>query len=235
MQSIKVDIAQCMIAKDEYIIRKMEAEILKSVKAELLQMGDINQCQKICLTPMDAQGNLLRTKPKDWNEIKNIKFMIINGQHNIQASKELQLEGCGEERCSTLEKWDAIIVWDLDPVRLTKISKFYNLTNNLNHTQPMWGNQIVSGRNIWISLGRPTNKVVEAEARGNGAVQNFQVYMVSSIFVGYHLVIFDLRITCTLLSSCLVILLWHIELLHCAHILLMLSTYYYVLLSSSRG
>jgi hypothetical protein len=43
MQSFKVDIAQCMIAKDEYIIRKMEAEIVKSVKAELLQMGDINQ------------------------------------------------------------------------------------------------------------------------------------------------------------------------------------------------
>jgi hypothetical protein len=42
MQSFKVDIAQCMIAKDEYIIRKMEAEIVKSVKAELLQMGDIN-------------------------------------------------------------------------------------------------------------------------------------------------------------------------------------------------
>jgi hypothetical protein len=62
MQSFKVDIAQCMTAKDEYIIRKMEAEIVKSVKAELLQMGDINQRQKICLTPVDAQGNLLRTK-----------------------------------------------------------------------------------------------------------------------------------------------------------------------------
>jgi hypothetical protein len=44
IQSFKVDIAQCMIVKDEYIIRKMEAEILKSVKAELLWMGDINQC-----------------------------------------------------------------------------------------------------------------------------------------------------------------------------------------------
>jgi hypothetical protein len=43
MQSFKVDIAQCMIAKDEYIIWKMEAEIVKSMKAELLQMGDINQ------------------------------------------------------------------------------------------------------------------------------------------------------------------------------------------------
>jgi hypothetical protein len=68
-----------MIAKDEYIIQKMEEEIMKSVKAELLQMGDINQRQKICFIPVDAQGNLLRTKPKDWNEIKNNNFMIING------------------------------------------------------------------------------------------------------------------------------------------------------------
>ena len=126
---------QCMIANDEYIIRKMEEEIVKSVKAELLQMEVINQCQKIYLTLVDAQENLLRMKPKDWNEIKNNKFMIINGQHSIQASKELQLEGCGEERHSALEKWDAIIIWDLDPFRLIKISKFYNMMYHLNHAQ----------------------------------------------------------------------------------------------------
>ena len=43
-QSFKMDIAQCMITKDEFIIRKMEAEIVKSVKAELLQMENISQC-----------------------------------------------------------------------------------------------------------------------------------------------------------------------------------------------
>jgi hypothetical protein len=42
-QAFPVDIAQCQPAKDEYIIRKLTAEIVKSVKAELLQMGDINQ------------------------------------------------------------------------------------------------------------------------------------------------------------------------------------------------
>ena len=41
-------------------------------------MGDISQCQKIYFTPVDAQENLLKTKPKDWNEIKNNKFMIVN-------------------------------------------------------------------------------------------------------------------------------------------------------------
>ena len=97
---------------------------------------------------MDVQGNLLRTKLKDWNEIKNNMFMIINGQHSIAASKELQLEGYGEERHCALEKQNAIIVWDLEPIQFTQISRFYNLMNHLNHAQPMWENQIVSGRNI---------------------------------------------------------------------------------------
>ena len=110
MQSFKVDIAQCMIASDEYIIWKLESETVKSVKAKLLQMGDISQRQKICLTLVDAQGNLLKTKPKDWNEIKNNKYIIINSQHNIEASKELQLKDYGEERHKALEKWDVIIV-----------------------------------------------------------------------------------------------------------------------------
>jgi hypothetical protein len=98
-------------------------------------MGDINQRQRICIIPIDEQGNLLRVEPRDWNEIKNKKFMIINGQHNIAASKELQVDKCGEDRQHVLEKWDAIVVWDLDPIRLTKISKFYNSTNHLNHAQ----------------------------------------------------------------------------------------------------
>jgi hypothetical protein len=88
-QAYSVDIAQCQVAKDEYIIRKLEGEIVKSMKAELVQMGDINQWQRICITPVDEHGNLLRTKLRHWNKIKNKKFMIINGKHNIAASKEL--------------------------------------------------------------------------------------------------------------------------------------------------
>ena len=37
----------------------MESEIVKSVKAELVQMGDINQWQKICLIPIDEHQQLL--------------------------------------------------------------------------------------------------------------------------------------------------------------------------------
>jgi hypothetical protein len=120
--------------------------------------------------------------------------MIINGQHSIAASKELQFEGCGEDRCQALQKWDAYIVWDLDPVRLTQISKFYYSTNHLNHTQPTLGNLIVSGRNIWITNGQPTDKAVEAETRGNGAVQDFEAYTVIPSSTDWEDVILDSRI-----------------------------------------
>jgi hypothetical protein len=41
-QAFPVNIAQCQSTKDKNIIRKLEAKIVKSMKAELLQMGDIN-------------------------------------------------------------------------------------------------------------------------------------------------------------------------------------------------
>lgn len=44
--------------------------------------------------------------------------MIIKGQHNITASKELQKGGCGEGRKVELATWDAYIVWTLDAVQM---------------------------------------------------------------------------------------------------------------------
>ena len=137
--------------------------------------------QKVCLTSADKVGRLLKEKPKLWNEIKSGKFMIINGQHSITASKELQISSCADKRCIELAKWDAYIVWSLDPIKLTNISKFYNSTNHLEHAQPMWGWQIISGRNIWLTHGRPTDKDGEHKHRKNGAVLNHSKYLVNSI------------------------------------------------------
>jgi hypothetical protein len=64
-QSLPVDIAQYQPTKDEHIIEKLKTKIMKSVKAELLQVGGINQQQKICLIPVDEQENLLSAKPKE--------------------------------------------------------------------------------------------------------------------------------------------------------------------------
>ena len=40
MATYEVDITQCILGQDEYIIRKLQLEIVKSVKVELIQIGD---------------------------------------------------------------------------------------------------------------------------------------------------------------------------------------------------
>ena len=167
-----------MLARDEYVIRKLQPKIVKSVKSELVQLGDEKMRQKVCLTPIDRDSKLPREKLRSWDEIKASKFMIINGRHSIIVSKELQISGCGDKRRVELSKWEAYIVWSLDPVKLTNISKFYNSTNHLEHAQPTWGWQLISGRNIWIAHGRPTDKEGEHKRRGNHVVLNQSKYTI---------------------------------------------------------
>ena len=128
------------------------------MKSTLVQIGDVKQLQKVCLTPLDENNRLVREPPTSWDAIKAGKFMIINGQHSITASQELQEGGCSEPRRSELQMWDAYIVWTLDEAKLRNISSFYNCTNHLNHAKPTWGNQMISCRKIWKICGRPTKK-----------------------------------------------------------------------------
>ena len=69
------------------------------MKNTLVQIGDVKQLQKVCLTPVDEYNALLKEPPTLWDAIKAGKFMIINGQHSTIASQELQAGGCGEPRC----------------------------------------------------------------------------------------------------------------------------------------
>ena len=72
---------QCRIARDRYIIRKLETKLVTEMKKYLVEVRDPMTMQSICLTPMDAQGRLLTEAPKDWESIKKGNFYIINGQH----------------------------------------------------------------------------------------------------------------------------------------------------------
>ena len=69
-QTFQVNIAQCVPTRDQYVIRKLQPEIVKSVKAELVHLGDEKMRQKVCLTPIDRDSKLLRERPRSWDEIK---------------------------------------------------------------------------------------------------------------------------------------------------------------------
>ena len=148
------------------------------MKNTLVQIGDVKQLQKVCLTLVDENNPLLKEPPTSWDAIKASKFMIINGQHSITASQELQEGGCSEPKRSELQMWDAYIVWTLDDAKLRNISSFYNCTNHLNHAKPTWGNQMISCRKIWKICGHPTEKENEGVVRGNGANFNVAMYKV---------------------------------------------------------
>jgi hypothetical protein len=60
MDRVQVSIDQLMLAKDEYVIRKLEKGIVESCKEELVNMMDTKQRQRICITPVDARNELLK-------------------------------------------------------------------------------------------------------------------------------------------------------------------------------
>ena len=174
-EATRVHINQCIIARDDFIIQTLQRSLVEDMKSTLVQIGDIKQLQKVCLTPVDENNRLLKEPPTSWDAIKAGKFIIINGQHSISASQELQEGGCSEPRRSELQVWDAYVVWMLDDAKLRNISGFYNCTNHLNHAKPTWGNQMISCRKIWKICGRPTEKENEGVVRGNAT--NFNVAM----------------------------------------------------------
>ena len=68
---MRVHIKQCIPANENFIIRTLQRDILDAVKNELVQLGDVNQRQKVCLTPIDSNNKLLKKRPATWDEIKN--------------------------------------------------------------------------------------------------------------------------------------------------------------------
>ena len=109
-EATRVHINQCIIARDDFIIQTLQRSLVEDMKNTLVQIVDVKQLQKVCLTPVDKNNALLNEPPMSWDAIKAGKFMIINGHHSITASQKLQAGGCGEPRRSELQIWDAYIV-----------------------------------------------------------------------------------------------------------------------------
>ena len=204
--SVKVNIAQCILAYPQYVIRTLQRDIVDTVKKELIQLIDVKQRQKVCLTPVDSRNRFLKIKPERWEDIKDGRFMIINGQHSIIASQELQNGGCGDARKVELQTWDAYIVWSLDHNKLRSISKFYNCTNHLDHAQPTCGNQMISCRNIWKAYKRPTDCRSEASTRNNEAVFHMSNYKVHHIHLMFSLTRYVIALTKFCDLNCSIIL-----------------------------
>jgi hypothetical protein len=110
-------------------------------------------------------------------------FLIINGQHSVTISKQLQLTAVREAKKIELQTWKAYIVWSLKKNQFLCISEWYNACNHLKHSQSTWGSNILSARSIWVTYGRPTSiKPGVGRDWNNDAVYDVAKFAVSFSF-----------------------------------------------------
>ena len=86
----KFSIDQMVQSPKDWTIREYEEKGMQDTLNFLIHMPDLSVKQILCLM-LDTLE-----KPIDWNEIKNGKFFIINGQHSIAASRKMKETGLPE-------------------------------------------------------------------------------------------------------------------------------------------
>ena len=78
----------------------------------LYHMPDPFVKQILCVMPATNE------KPMDWEQIKDGKFYIINGQHSVVASQKMQVTDLLEKIVKPFLNWNCFIVWSKDKNRL---------------------------------------------------------------------------------------------------------------------
>ena len=112
-------------APDAWTIQAFEERSMEDLKTYLMNMPDRTQKKTLCVMPK------LEYKPKDLEEMADCEFYIINGQHNVAASKSMIAGNVLEAIRKDFRTWNYFIVWTEDVDKLHKISTFYNRVNYL--------------------------------------------------------------------------------------------------------
>ena len=115
-----------------------------------LEMPDLDKKMTLCAMPKD-----LTKRPLTFNDIKQGKFWMINGQHSVEASKRMKNVVGVEKKYEMFKEWECFIVWNKDAQIICQISAYYNRVNHFHSYMPTWATNILSARTVWISLGRP--------------------------------------------------------------------------------
>src|SRR5579875_3904782 len=130
-------------APEDWTIRAFEKRGKREVKHFLLNMPDRTARQTLCVMP-DT-----KTKPEKWDDVKNGPFWIINGQHSVEASKEMKdTDGVPQSTVDFFETWNCFIVWTENKEKLRKISAYYNRVNHFQAFKPSWSTNIIASRSL---------------------------------------------------------------------------------------
>ena len=159
---VDVDVEQVDLAPCNYIVRVLENEGVATVYNTLMTQVIPNK-QVLCLYP---QG--LTSVPKDWNDIKGLRFWAISGQHTVEAAKRIiKNPDVDTPRKELMKTWKAQIVWDPEAWKIQAISEYYNQSNQINPFKPTWASNIVHVRRIWEQMGRPERTRVNASDKSS--------------------------------------------------------------------
>ena len=145
-----------------------------------LNMPDQTARQTLCIMPQSDR------RPTSWDEVKDGRFCIINGQHSVAASQSMQMMDVPEAVKTAFWKWNCFIVYSKSKEKLRKISAYYNCVNHFSVFKPSWSTNILSVRFIWTELGSPVplksttivGRTVRAQIRDK---ENDRKYKVMSI------------------------------------------------------
>ena len=151
-QKTELDVMRLVNALDAWTIRAFEERGMEDLKTYLINMLDRTQKQTLCIMPK------LDYKPKDLEEMADYEFYIINGQHNVVASKSMIAGNVPKAIRKDFRTWNCFIVWAEDVDKLRKISAFYNRVNHLTPFKPTWATNIFVARAVWEKYGKPLPK-----------------------------------------------------------------------------
>jgi hypothetical protein len=111
------------------------------------------------------KGLTSRPTEADWPRIQNGEFYIIDGQHNLDASKMLLKDNNFQhEQKTSLRYWKAFLVWFDDWEKLRKISTYLNTPNKVRAFEASWAANIVAARDVWMAHGCPPKERENAKA-----------------------------------------------------------------------
>lgn len=141
-------------AEARFIVRSLETTGIAHYKNILTNAIDVSSRQTIVIMPKIEQA----PEAWDWETLvrQRCRFRLIDGQHHIQAAKELIRDGkIGEEKLNALKTWRAHVVWHSDANKIMDVSAMANKTNNAGTFTPSWATNIMGARSVWKDYGCP--------------------------------------------------------------------------------
>ena len=96
--------------------------------------------------------------PDMWPSIRKNNFWLIDRWHNMETSKEIQLIIEWDDtnhQINQLKVSKALVVWSDDKIRVSDISRYFNMGNKKQTYQASWIRNIMASQEVWKFYGMP--------------------------------------------------------------------------------